>query len=151
MASTNLYTLPKNVCSLSQRITDIRESSIWRYFKSMNAGDFETTAAMFAPDGVLNAPFEDPIVGREAIVPYLQAEAKEMELDPREGVSQKLQDGNTEMLIIGKVDTPLFGVNVSWQFILNSREEIVSVTVKLLAEPQELLILRSQTKFAGSL
>ncbi len=150
MASTNLYTLPKNACSLSQRITDIRETLLWSYFESMNAGDFETTAALFAPDGVLNAPFEEPIVGREAIAPYLQIEAEGMQLDPREGVSQKFEDGNVEILIIGKVDTPLFGVNVSWQFFLNFLGEITSVTVKLLAEPQELLMLRSQTKLAGS-
>ena len=71
MASTNLYTLPKNAGSLSQRITDMRKTSIWPYFETMNAGDFEPTAAMFAGDGVLNAPFEEPIVGREAIAPYL--------------------------------------------------------------------------------
>ena len=114
----------------------------------MNAGDFETTAAMFASDGVLNAPFEEPVVGREAIVAYLQAEAEEMQLDPREAVSEKSESGNVEILIIGKVDTPLFAVNVSWQFLLDFQGEITSVTVKLLTEPQELLILRSQTKFA---
>ena len=37
---------------------------------------------------------------------------------------------------------PLFGVNVSWLFILNSQQQIVSTTVKLLASPQELLNLR---------
>jgi hypothetical protein len=148
MASTNLYTLPKNAGSLSQRIADIREPSVWRYFTSMNAGDFETTVALFHRDGVLNPPFEEPITGREAIAIYLQVEAEGMQLYPREGVSHKLEDGKTEIFLTGKVDTPLFGVNVSWQFFLDSQGEITSVTVKLLAEPQELLMLRSQLEFA---
>ena len=150
MTSTNLYTLPKNTASLSEQIADIREPSIWRYFESINAGDYETTATLFAEDGVLNAPFEKPITGGEAIATYLQTEAKGMQLHPREGVSNQLKDGRMEVFLAGKVDTPLFGVNVSWQFFLNSDREITSVTVKLLAQPKELLSLRSRTKFAES-
>lgn len=44
--------------------------------------------------------------------------------------------------------TPLFWVNVAWLFILNPQQKkIMAVTVKLLASPQELLNLRSETKF----
>jgi hypothetical protein len=45
------------------------------------------------------------------------------------------------------VQTSAFGINVAWLFLLNSHQKILSVTVKLLASPQELLNLRSQTKF----
>ena len=150
MTSANLYTLTKNIRPLSQRVADIREPSIWRYFQSMNAGKYEITAELLAPDAVLNAPFEEPIIGRETIAAYLEAEADGMQLYPQQGVTHQLEDGKIEVFITGKVDTPLFGVNVSWQFILNYRREIMLITVQLLAESEELLSLRSQTKFAES-
>lgn len=117
------------------------------YFETLNCGDFEATANLFAADGVLYAPFEDPIVGRDAIALYLKAEAKGMQLEPQQAVIETLEDGNREIHVTGKVQTPLFGVKVGWRFILNSEVEIVAVTVKLLASTQELLKLRSSTKF----
>ncbi|MDB9514435.1 nuclear transport factor 2 family protein [Kamptonema animale CS-326] len=117
------------------------------YFETLNCGDFEGTANLFATDGVLYAPFEDPIVGRDAIALYLEAEAKGMQLEPQQAVIETLEDGNREIHVSGKVQTPLFGVKVGWRLILNSEVEIVAVTVKLLASTQELLKLRSSTKF----
>lgn len=118
-----------------------------RYFETFNCGDFEATANLFAADGVLYAPFEEPIVGRDAIALYLEAEAKGMQLEPQQAVIETLEDGNREIHVSGKVQTPLFGVKVGWRFILNPEVEIVAVTVKLLASTQELLNLRSSTKF----
>lgn len=150
MTSANLYTLSQNIRPLSQKAAEIREPTIWRYFQSINAGKYDMTAELLAPDAVLNAPFEEPIVGRETIAAYLTAEAEGMQLYPLEGVTHQLEDGKIEVFVTGKVDTPLFGVNVSWQFILNYRREIVLITVQLLADSNELLSLRSQTKFAQS-
>ena len=121
--------------------------AVLSYFETLNAGDFEATANLFAADGLLNAPFEEPIVGRSAIATYLKAEAQAMQLHPDEGVSERLEDGNLQIHITGKVQTPIFGVNVAWVFLLNPQLEILSVTVKLLASPQELLSLRPSTKF----
>lgn len=123
-------------------IVGIVEETIVRYFETLNAGDFSATAALFAEDGVLYPPFESGISGREAIVTYLEAEAKGMKLFPREGSCATLEEGDREFKIKGKVQTPLFGVNVGWMFVLNSASEILSVGIKLLASPQELLNLK---------
>jgi len=120
---------------------------ILQYFETLNAGDFDATANLFADDGVLHAPFEDPIIGNISIATYLKKEARGMQLEPQKGVSQILKDGNVEVQVSGRVQTSAFGVNVGWLFLLNSDQKILSVTVKLLASPQELLNLRSQTKF----
>ena len=120
---------------------------ILQYFETLNAGDFEATANLFADDGVLHAPFEEPIIGNISIATYLKKEARGMQLEPQQGVSQILEDGQVEVQVSGRVQTPAFGVNVGWLFLLNSDQKLLSVTVKLLASPQELLNLRSQTKF----
>ena len=133
------------------KIAGLQYLVVNRYFETFNDDDFDTTVSLFTADGVLNAPFEDPIIGREAIASYLKTEAKAMQAYPQEGVSQQLDDLNIEVKVSGKVKTPLFWVNVTWQFILNSQhDKIMAVTVKLLASPQELLNLRSHTKFDHS-
>jgi hypothetical protein len=65
-----------------------------------------------------------------------------MQLNPIEGVAGELKDGRAKFQIQGKVQTPLFGVNVAWEFVLNSAKEIVSVEVKLLASLEELAKFR---------
>jgi Nuclear transport factor 2 (NTF2) domain len=128
-------------------IIDISEPAVLQYFETFNAGDFEATANLFNAEGVLNAPFTEPIVGKNAIEIYLKAEAPGMKLEPQQGVSQTLEDGNIEVQVSGLVQTSVFRVNVKWLFLLNSQQEILSVTVKLLASPQQLLNLRPLTKF----
>ncbi|MFB2839635.1 ketosteroid isomerase family protein [Floridanema evergladense] len=123
-------------------IEGITESTILSYFQTINAGDFSATAALFAVEGELNPPFESPVVGRDAIAAYLQQEATEIKLLPREGTAEKTEDGYTQIQVKGKVKTPLFSVNVGWIFLLNNRQEIAAATIKLLASPQELLNLR---------
>ncbi|MEG4091575.1 nuclear transport factor 2 family protein [Microcoleus sp. Pol12B4] len=131
----------------SIKIAGITIPGILQYFETLNAGDFEATANLFADEGVLHAPFEDPIIGRIAIAIYLKKEARGMQLEPQKGVSQILEDGKVEVQVSGRVQTSAFGVNVGWLFLLNSDQKILSVTVKLLASPQELLNLRSHKKF----
>lgn len=123
-------------------IEGINEPTILSYFETLNAGEFQSTAALFAPDGVMYAPFESGIVGHEAIATYLQQEATGLKAEPREGIAEVQPDDLTKVQVSGKVQMPLFGVNVSWLFLLNPQQQITSITVKLLASPQELLSLR---------
>jgi hypothetical protein len=69
-----------------------------------------------------------------------------MQLKPQEGVSQTLENGQQQVQVFGKVKTPLFWVNVAWQFILNPNGEIAVVTVKLLASLQELLNFKNPSQ-----
>jgi hypothetical protein len=135
------------IITSSIKIAGITKPTVLRYFETLNAGDFEATANLFADNGVLHAPFEEPIIGSSSIATYLKTEARGMQLEPQQGVSQILEDGNVEVQVSGRVQTSAFGINVAWLFLLNSDQKILSVTVKLLASPQELLNLRSQTKF----
>lgn len=123
-------------------IEGITEPVVQRYFETFNAGNFEAAAALFAAEGQMKPPFEEPLVGPEAIAAYLEAHAKGMRLHPRQGIAEPLEDDQTQIQVSGKVQTPWFGVNVSWIFILNQTQEIISATIKLLASPQELMDMR---------
>ncbi len=136
-------TLLNSDCLL--QIEGITQPQVLRYFETLNAGDFQETAALFAEDGILEAPFEDRLNGQEAIANYLQAEAQGMQLRPQEGISQTLDNGQQQIRVMGKVRTPLFWVNVAWQFILHPGGEIAVVTVKLLASLQELFNLQNKS------
>lgn len=124
------------------QIQGINEPTIQQYFQSLNAGDYEKTASLFAENGVMHPPFESGIVGRDAILSYLNKEAIDIKACPHEGISETLEDNLTQIKVAGKVETPWFGVNVSWLFILNESFQILDVKIKLLASPQELLSLR---------
>ena len=136
----NSNTEPASATNIT--IEGITEPVVQRYFETFNAGDFEATAALFAPDGQMNPPFEEPQVGPAAIAAYLEAHAKGMQLNPRQGIAEPLENNQTQIQVSGKVQTPWFGVNVSWIFILNQEGEMISATIKLLASPQELLDMR---------
>lgn len=123
-------------------IEGITEPVVLRYFETMNAGDYEATAALFADTGAMHPPFEKAIEGRLAIAFYLKAEAKGMQLFPRQGIAETPLNEPTQIQVTGKVQTPVFGVNVSWVFVLSPEQEIFSTRIKLLASPQELLSLR---------
>jgi hypothetical protein len=120
----------------------VREPTILRYFETINEGAFAVTGQLFATDGELQPPFEQAVIGADAIAAYLQAEAKGFNLLPRQGVTKLLDSGCTEAQVVGTVQTPLFSVNVSWLFVLNADKKLLLVKVKLLASPQELLSLR---------
>lgn len=128
-------------------IEGVAEPAVLQYFQTLNAGQFDATAALFASDGQLHAPFEEPIEGREAIAAYLQAEAQGMQLYPRQGQVETLEDGQIQVTVTGRVQTPWFSVNIGWVFVLNPARDIISATIKLLASPQELLSLRPLTKY----
>jgi hypothetical protein len=112
-------------------IAAITEPIIYRYFQRLNAGEFAETAGLFAEDGILIAPFEEGVRGRQAIANYLHEEAQGLTAFPSQGSLETLEDHST-----------LFKVNVRWQFQLTNLGEIAAVEVKLLASPQELINLR---------
>lgn len=63
-------------------IEGITEPTIISYFETLNVGNFEACAALFAADGVMYPPFEEGLVGPEAIATYLHQEAQGMKLNP---------------------------------------------------------------------
>ena len=123
-------------------IQGINELTIQQYFQSLNASDYDKTASLFAESGVMHPPFESGIIGRDAILSYLNKEAIDIKTYPREAISIILEDNQTQVKVAGKVETPWFGVNVPWLFTLNENLQILDVKIKLLASPQELLSLR---------
>lgn len=126
----------------AQTLEVISHPTVLRYFETLNAEAFEAVSQLFAIEGVMHPPFESPIEGRDAIAQYLQKEAQGLKLEPQQESMQPLEDGCTEFQITGKVQTPVFGVNVSWRFIVNPADEIAFVKIKLIASPKELLNLR---------
>ena len=121
------------------------EDTVERYFYTFNKGDFDATAVLFAKAGQLHPPFEDPIVGPDAIRAYLHQEAEgmqaypnaiEVEPEPGEGCRRRI-------IVKGRVTAIVFKVNCAWMFELNSENEIEYVRVKLLASMQELLAIRN--------
>lgn len=126
----------------SLTIEGIEEPNIINYFTTINREEFEQTATLFTEEGQMLAPFEKPIVGREAIASYLKKEAKGMKLLPNQIIHQSSEDNSFQHQIQGKVKTSLFSVNVAWYFNLNLEQKITIVKIKLLASPQELLNLQ---------
>ncbi|MCT7957540.1 ketosteroid isomerase family protein [Laspinema palackyanum] len=117
-------------------------ATIQQYFNGLNEGQFESVSCLFAPEGELRPPFEEPVVGPEAIAAYLEAEAKGMKLYPRAEFQEGVEGENRYFEIPGQVETTVFKVNVSWFFVLNPETEILSVRVKLLASLKELVNFR---------
>ncbi len=120
--------------------------SVDRYFTGFNAEDYRAVAALFEADGVLLAPFEEPIVGPDAIYTYLQAEAINMratplavEVAPNPAGPTPLETGTQQVVVKGRVKTLLFTVSVRWIFELTATNTIQSVEIKLLASLQELM------------
>ncbi|MBW4482490.1 MAG: nuclear transport factor 2 family protein [Tildeniella torsiva UHER 1998/13D] len=117
-------------------------SAVDGYFAGFNAEDYRAVAALFEADGVLLAPFEEPIVGPEAVYTYLQAEAVSMRAKPVEVESDDMaSDGIRRVVVKGRVKTLLFTVSVRWTFALTAADTIQSAEIKLVASLQELMQL----------
>ncbi len=135
-----------NSVSISSTSLDgLTQPTIRAYFEALNAGNFQATANLFAPEGQLLPPFESPIVGRDAIFAYLETEARGMTAMPQAEAQEIREPASSDEIgidVVGKVQTALFIVNVRWQFLLNFQSEILSVKIKLLASLQDLLNLK---------
>ncbi|MEH1943419.1 MAG: ketosteroid isomerase family protein [Nostoc sp.] len=126
------------------QIEGITETSVLRYFETLNAGEFEATAALFARDGVMRPPFESDIVGTHAIATYLKQEGQNIKAYPNTGIAETLENATIQVHVTGKAETSWCSVNVLWLFILNPERQISYTRIKLLASPQELLSLRRE-------
>ncbi|MEA5600228.1 ketosteroid isomerase family protein [Nostoc sp. UHCC 0252] len=126
------------------QIEGITEPSVLRYFETLNAGEFEETAALFGVDGVMSPPFESDIVGTDAIATYLKKEGQNIKAYPSTGIAETLDTGEIQVQVTGKAQTSWCSVNVLWLFILNQQRQILYTRIKLLASPQELLSLRQE-------
>ena len=137
--------------------TVVLPKAIQAYFDTVNRKAFVETAELFAEEGKIIPPFDQPVEGRAAIATYLNQEASDMTFTPLECEAEleceaacKAEDhtdspnsSDTESFIVkGKVKNSLFVVNVGWQFVLLKTGEIKSVKVKLLASLQELMKIR---------
>ncbi|WP_392532187.1 ketosteroid isomerase family protein [Nostoc sp. C117] len=125
-------------------IEGITETSVVRYFQTLNSGEFEVTAALFTKDGVMHPPFESDILGTDAIAAYLKQEAKNIKTYPKAGIAETLENGNIQIQVTGKAQNSWCSVNILWLFILNQQSQILYTRIKLLASPQELLSLRRE-------
>jgi len=125
-----------------QTLADLELPTVHQYFLNLNAGDFGATGALFSPEGWMKPPFDPPLIGPSAIAAYLEQEAQDMTLEPRQALVKPQADGGSQIQVRGKVHTALFGVNVAWLFLLNCEAQIDAVTIKLLASPKDLLNLR---------
>ncbi|MBD0386076.1 ketosteroid isomerase family protein [Nostoc sp. XA013] len=126
------------------QIEGITETNVLRYFETLNAGEFEATAALFAIDGVMRPPFESDIVGIDAIAAYLKQEGQNIKAYPKTGIAEALENATIQVQVTGKAQTSWCSVNVLWLFILNQQGQISYTKIKLLASPQELLSLRRE-------
>ncbi|MCC5600196.1 ketosteroid isomerase family protein [Nostoc favosum] len=126
------------------QIEGITETSVLRYFETLNAEEFEATAALFAEDGVMRPPFESDIVGTHAIAAYLKQECQNIKAYPNSGIAEALENATIQVQVTGKAQTSWCSVNVLWLFILNQQRQISYTKIKLLASPKELLSLRRE-------
>ena len=124
-------------------IEGIINPTVISYMDLLNANDFDNLIELFLPDGALQAPFQKPIVGRDAILRFFREDCQNLRLLPERGFAEPTDDGFTQIKVTGKVQTPWFGagigMNVAWRFLLNPEGKIYFVAIDLLASPAELL------------
>lgn len=127
------------------KIEGIDNFTVLSYMENMNAFDFPAVVALFAEDGALQPPFEEPIVGQENILVYMREECYGLKLMPERGVCEPAEGEFTQIKVTGKVHTPWFGdsvgINLAWRFLLNPQGKIFLVAIDVLASPKELLNL----------
>jgi len=122
--------------------SNLDQPVIQRYFHYLNSENYELVANLFAEEGVLYPPFDQPVVGPESITHYLKAEAINMAIEPLECVLKTASETETTYEVFGKVTTGLFSVNVGWLFTIDAANRLLEVRVKLLATLRELLKMR---------
>ncbi|MEM9216965.1 MAG: nuclear transport factor 2 family protein [Cyanobacteria bacterium P01_F01_bin.150] len=121
---------------------EAESSLITQYFTFFNEGKFQQVSQLFSDDGQLYPPFEEAVVGPEAIATYLFKEADGMNAEPKKAELMASDSGNSKITVQGKVTALVFKVNVGWEFYITSDHRIQSVRVNLLAGLEELIKLR---------
>jgi hypothetical protein len=138
--------LPQDMASRTQvKIDGVDNQTILSYMNNLNANDFDALIALFEADGALQAPFQKPIVGKDAVYRFFREDCQNLKLIPEKGVVEPAADGYTQIKVTGKVQTPWFGagvgMNMAWRFLLSPNNKIYFVAIDLLASPKELLNL----------
>ncbi|MBD2024592.1 orange carotenoid-binding protein, partial [Leptolyngbya sp. FACHB-711] len=118
-------------------VKGVNNETVLSYMNNMNAFDFRAAVALFAAEGALKPPFQEPITGHENILAYMRDECYGLTLLPEQGVSEPAEAGFTQIKVIGKVQTPWFGdkvdINLAWRFLLNPEGQIFFVGIDILA------------------
>jgi hypothetical protein len=136
---TDIVTALPEPAKIEIDIQGIHEPVIYAYFDRLNNGKFIATSKLFAEQGCLNPPFDNPIQGRDAIAQYLEQEAKGIRFCPEDGEVLMIDSNHTRYLIQGKVEMNWFTINISWSIDLNAANEIMLAEVKLLTSLDDLL------------
>jgi hypothetical protein len=105
-----------------------------RYFTTLNLGQFDAAAALFAVEGEMHPPVDEPVIGRSAIEAYLHEAAVGLRLEPLHYQSELLSNGQTQVTVLGRVQICPFGSNVAWIFVLNPQGEIARVVIELRSD-----------------
>src|SRR4028119_449927 len=88
---------PQDLASRTKgSIEGIDNPTVLSYMDNMNAFDFQAAIALFAEDGALKPPFEEPIVGKENILAYMDEQCYGLKLTPQQGVSESAQGDFTQ-------------------------------------------------------
>ena len=124
-------------------IEGVDNATVINYMNLLNANDFDNLIELFLPDGALQAPFQRPIVGRDAVLRFFREDCQNLRLLPERGYSEPAEGGFNQIKVTGKVQTPWFGagvgMNVAWRFLLDPQGKIYFVAIDLLASAAELL------------
>jgi hypothetical protein len=136
--------VPTEVSQRSEvSIANVSNTTVLSYMNLLNANDFDALIELFLPDGALQPPFQQPIIGKEAVLRFFKEDCQNLKLIPDQGVTEPADDGFTQIKVTGKVQTPWFGagvgMNVAWRFLLNPQNKIFFVAIDLLASPKELV------------
>lgn len=142
---------PENISDQKRTVSTVHidgvdHPTVLTYMDTLNAQNFEALVNLFAADGTLKPPFEEPIAGKEKLLRFFTEESQNLKVFPEKGTTDLTDEALTCVKVIGKVQVPWLGgvmVNVGWEFLIDANDKISHVTVKLLASPQELLKLKS--------
>ncbi len=140
------FTVDSPITLLSPRSIDgITNSTVLDYVNHMNAHDFGAVTDLFAAGGALQPPYQQPIVGKEQVLHYLEAECQNLKIIPDQGLVSYQDDELTRMRVIGKIETSSssddFGVHMAWRFSLDADNKISFVAIDLISTPEELAML----------
>jgi len=136
------------VCLLSNQsmcnFSSLDQPIIQSYFHYLNSESYDLVANLFAEEGILYPPFDQPVIGPESITHYLKTEAINMVIEPLECFLKATSETEKTYEVFGKVTTDLFSVNVGWLFKVDATNRLLEVRVKLLATLRELLKLQQK-------
>ncbi len=120
-------------------IEGITNSTVLAYLNNINANDLEAIVDLFVEDGALQPPFQQPIVGKEQIRLYLEAECQNIKIVPDQGLVSYQDERLTRLRVTGRMQTPWSGdspgLHLAWRFSLDAQHQISLVAIDLMSAP----------------